>query len=121
MLGILLFFFTVVYEPSISIEDAWDGPGTYYYKVEFGPGDMVHSGVSLDEEPEDWQAIYDTEWQRVAPWAVRMGYPIPHDGCWERHDCPPMETHMAEIGTANVMEAAYYFLASLLRSLSVLP
>jgi hypothetical protein len=121
MFGMFLFFVTFAYSPTISMEDAWDGPGTYYWKYEFGPGDMVHSSVSLDEEPTDWQAVYDAEWESLAPWATRMGYPIPHDGCWIRHDCPPMETHMAEVGTANLVEAAYYFLASLLRWDSALP
>jgi hypothetical protein len=121
MLALILFAFTVfintiTFEPKASLEDAWRGPGSYYWKVEFGPHDVVHSGVSLDEKPKDWQPLYDEHWQIVAPWAVRMGYPVPNDGCWLDHTCPPMMIHMAEVGTNNPLEPIYYFLVYLLRS-----
>jgi len=117
LLASAVFVNTIYFEPQVPLEQAYSGPGVYYWRVDFGPGDLVQSGVSLDEAPADWQPIYDEQWKRVAPWARRKGYTPPHDGCWDTHTCPPMLIKMAQVATDNPLEPVYYFFVNLLRSL----
>ena len=115
MFAVILFINTIFFSPQVSLENAYQGPGMYYWRVDFGPGDLVQGATPINEEPADWQPIYDEHWQKVAPWAISAGYDAPHDGCWLTHTCPPLMVRKAEIEGAGPLEALARFLAFLLQ------
>jgi hypothetical protein len=120
MLAFIVYAASLVFNPYVALEDAYEGPGHYYWRVEFSPSHVVQSGFYLREAPGDWQLLYDEQWRIVAPFASEWGFDVPHDGCWLKHDCPPAMIHYAEVereirSAADVVEAATGFLSALLR------
>jgi hypothetical protein len=122
MWAFIVFLRFVSFAPEAALHDAYQGPGRYYWRVDFAPGDVVQSAFYLEAEPEDYQELYDEYWQRIGRWAERMGHAAPHDGCWIDQRCPPAMIRRAEVQTeGSVMEAGVYFLAHLLRSVFAQP
>jgi hypothetical protein len=116
MWAFIVYAVLVVFDPYVALEDAYQGPGRYRYRYEFARSEVVLSGVVLDGKPDDWQPIYDEHWLLIAGAARHYGRPAPHDGCWLRHDCPPLLIQEVElIKEGNVVEAGADFLWSLLR------
>src|SRR5262245_36855474 len=107
------------YQPPIPLDQAYQGPGVYYWRYDFAPGKIIASSVTFEKQPENWQPIYDHIWERVAYHAQWQGYPPPHDGCWERHDCPPMLIRNAEIATQNPFVAMASYIVVVRRHLAL--